>query len=178
MPLKVDSIDYQSLIRPMESRMIKTIGRVVRDVDEADDVLQEALLTIWRKRRNIAAHPNPEALMLRICANAAYDALRKARRAKWRPGLMEIEHLPDPRPSADRELESSGQLAEISDAIGRLSRKQAAVVIMRFVQELSYDDIARAMGCTQATARKHIERARTKLKKELRHLLTTRYSTG
>lgn len=158
--------------------MIKSIGRIVRDVDEADDALQEALLTIWKQRRSIAAHPNPQALMLRICANAAYDALRKARRTKGKIGLMEIEHLPDPRPSADRDLETSRQLAEISNAIARLSRKQAAVVIMRFVQELTYDDIARAIGCTQATARKHIQRARTKLKKELRHLFINRYSTG
>lgn len=176
--MKPDSIDYKSLIGPLESRMVRSIGRIVRDVDEADDALQEALLTIWKKRQSIAAHPNPQALMLRICANAAYDTLRKARRTKGEIDLAEIEHFPDPGLSADRDLETSRQFAEIINAIARLSRKQAAVVIMRFVQELSYDDIARAIGCTQATARKHIQRARTKLKKELRHLFTNRYSTG
>ena len=73
-------IGYDDLIRPLESVMMRSIWRIVRQREAAEDALQDALAVIWRKRRLVARHPNPRALVLKISIDAAYDAVRKSRR--------------------------------------------------------------------------------------------------
>ena len=163
--------DYESLIRPIEDRMIRSVWRIVRDPDDADDALQEALATIWKRLGRIRQHPNPHALILKICVNSAYDVLRRKSRRRRHEELKEISNtIPDPAPSPAQQVVGRENREEIFEAIGRLPRNQAQAVLMRFVQELPYADIALALGCREATARKHIARARVRLRKALAHL--------
>ena len=116
-------------------------------------------------------HPNPQALVLRICVNAAYDTLRKKIRRRHRIEMRAISMDPP-----DRSLSASDLVAgketrtEVVNAIGRLPRRQAEAAFMRFVQDLSYSDIASALGCSEVTVRKHISRARIRLRDILGHL--------
>lgn len=163
--------DYETLIGPIEDRMIRTVWRIVRDADDADDALQEALATIWKRLGRIRRHPNPHALILRICVNSAYDLLRRRARYIRREELKAIpEALADPAPSVAKRLSDRETQAEILATIGRLPRKQGEAVLMRFVQELPYSDIAEALGCREVTVRKHVARARARLSRELAHL--------
>ena len=151
--------------------MIRSIWRIIRDPDDADEAFQNALVIIWKRLRRIRRHPNPHALILRICVNSAYDVLRqKARKRRYEEPEAIPSNLPDPSPTPDEQLVIHENREEIFHAIGQLSRKQAETVLMRFVQELSYKDISHAMGCSEVTVRKHISRARSRLRKMLVHL--------
>ena len=162
---------YGTLIGPIEDKMIRSIWRVVRDPDDAEEAFQEALATIWKRLDKIGRHPNPHALILRICINAAYDVLHRKIRQRWREELKAIPtEITDPRPSPAERLSGQEERAEIIRAIGQLPRKQAEAALMRFVQELSYQEIAQALGCSEVTVRTHIARARTRLSKLLAHL--------
>ncbi|MHC4063664.1 MAG: RNA polymerase sigma factor [Planctomycetota bacterium] len=163
--------NYGTLIGPIEDKMIRSIWRVVRDPDDAEEAFQEALATIWKRLDKIGRHPNPHALILRICINAAYDVLHRKIRRRWREELKAIPtEIPDPRPSPAERLSGQEERAEIIRAIRQLPRKQADAALMRFVQELSYQEIAQALGCSEVTVRTHIARARTRLAKLLAHL--------
>ncbi len=163
--------DYETLVRPIEDRMIRSVWRIVRCPQDAEDAFQEALTTIWKRLNRIRRHPNPHALILRICLNSAYDVIRKRARHQDREKLEPVpEALPDPSPSAAERISGREKLAEILQAISRLPRKQAQAVLMRFVEELPYSQIAQALGCREVTVRKHIARARTRLSRELAHL--------
>ncbi len=160
--------DFDALIRPMESRMMRSIWRIVRQREAAEDALQEALMAIWRKRASVARHPNPEAFILRISVNAAYDAVRKSRRRLRR----EISGLHDPAPDAGspsvpEEVEARSLQARVLEAIGRLPRRQATAALLRLVEERSYAEIAAAMDCSEATVRIHVMRARAALARRL-----------
>ncbi|MCK7462047.1 MAG: hypothetical protein MZU84_08305 [Sphingobacterium sp.] len=63
--------DYDSLVRPLEPRMMRTVWRIVRHEEAAEDALQDALAVIWKKRDAVARHPNPRALILKIAVAAA-----------------------------------------------------------------------------------------------------------
>ena len=78
--------------------------------------------------------------------------------------------IPDPSPSVAEQIKSRETRSELIEAIGQLPRKQAEAVLMRFTQDLSYSDIAAALGCNEATARTHIARARTRLSALVAHL--------
>jgi RNA polymerase sigma factor (sigma-70 family) len=162
--VKSGETDYERLIRPIEERMVRSIWRIVRDPDRADDTLQDALATVWRRLDRIRRHPNPTALILRICANSAYDALRRRR-------VRQADPLPaglaDAAPSAMDQAAAEELRDEVVAAVARLPRKQALAVLMRVVQERDYAEIAAALGCSEQTARSHAAKGRARLREVL-----------
>jgi RNA polymerase sigma factor (sigma-70 family) len=169
--MRIDSSDYDTLVRPIENQMIRSVWRIVRDPNDADDAFQEATATIWKRLGRIRRHPNPRALILKICTDAAHDVLRRRlRQVRTQEQEDVIADLPDPAPSAAQSLISRETQAEVFQAIGKLPRKQGTAVLMRFVQGLSYRDIAQSLGCREATVRKHVARARDRLFQLLEHL--------
>ena len=160
--------EYERLIQPIEDRMMRTVWRVTRDPDDTEDAFQEALLTIWKRWDRILTHPNPQALVLQICINAAHDVLRR----KVRQGKLTVmEDMPDASASVLENISAAEQDAQVLRAIGLLSKNQARAILMHAVEEVPYGDIAAAMDCRESTVRKHVARARTKLRTLLAHLL-------
>lgn len=156
--------DYDVLVRPLEPRMMRSIWRIVRQKEAAEDALQDALTIIWKKRDVISRHPRPEALILRIAVSAAYDAVRKSRRRL----RHEIPGLPDERadhasPPVTKGIEDRDLRAAILRAIGGLPKRQATAVLLHIVEEQSYEDIARAMKCSESTVRVQVMRGRAGL---------------
>jgi RNA polymerase sigma-70 factor (ECF subfamily) len=160
---------YEELIAPMESRMMRSIWRVVRNSELAEDTLQDALATIWKKIQIVLRHPNPQALILKICLNAACDSLRK--RSLHHEEISTLNNRPGPSDQgAMRTLVAKEMEDEVLQAIGRLPRKQALAVLMRVMQEESFDVIARTLRCSEVTARGHVAKGRARLQQWLAHL--------
>jgi RNA polymerase sigma-70 factor (ECF subfamily) len=171
-----ESTLYDQLIAPMESRMMRTIWRVVRRGELAEDTLQDALTIIWRKRDHIRRHPNPQALILKICLDCSYDSLRKQERFRKMHDASATGSLEShPDKDGSRELEGKEVEAEVLKAIGRLPRKQAEAVLMRIVQDEPYGVIAETMGCSETTVRIHVSRGRKRLSRLLSHLQPTSF---
>ena len=166
-----DRTIYDELIAPMEATMIRSIWRVVRNTDLAEDCLQDALAVVWKKRFQIRLHPNPRALILKICLNAAYGSLRRLERMRRQTGLSQLDNAPAPPDhDADRYLEEREIEEQVQQAILRLPRKRALAVMMRLINEESFEAIAHALDCSEITVRIHIFRGRAQLRKWLSHL--------
>ncbi len=162
---------YDQIVRPIEDRMIRSIWRVVRNPEDAEDAMQDALVTVLKQWDRIRRHPNPQSLVLKICLDAAYDATRRrVRQAR----IVELSQGPveqaDVSPLPAETILGREQYAEIVAAIHRLSRRQAAAMLMRAVQGQTYEEIAAVLGCTEATARKHVARSRQRLRTWLANL--------
>lgn len=160
--------DYDELVRPLESRMMRVAWRIVREREAAEDALQDALAAIWKKRAAVARHPNPQALILKMTVAAACDACRRRRRrlAHEIAGLAE-DRSPDAAAPVTKAAEDRALRTEILEAIDRLPRRQATAVLLRVVEERPYEEIAAAMGCTEATVRVHVLRAKAALARRL-----------
>jgi RNA polymerase sigma-70 factor (ECF subfamily) len=156
-----EGMSYEELIAPVRERMMRIIWRIVRDPDEAEDTMQEVLTLIWRKLERFSGHPNPQALVIRICVNAAVDALRRQRRSRRFVDYRTLDSLPAGH-STDA-WENKETEIKVKEAIARLPRNQAAAVLLRVLEEQSYGEIARALGCGENTARTHVLRGRIKL---------------
>jgi RNA polymerase sigma-70 factor, ECF subfamily len=166
-----DRTIYDELIAPLETTMMRSIWQVVRNADLAEDCLQDALTVVWRKRVQIRRHPNPRALVLKICLNAAYDSLRRLERMRRETDLSHLDNAPAPRNhEADRDLEEREIESQVQQAIRRLPRKRALAVMMRLIHEESFEAIALALDCSQTTARIHLSQGRAQLRKWLSHL--------
>lgn len=156
---------YELLIQPIEDRMIRTAWRILRDPDDAKDAMQETLGTVWKRLRRIRRHPNPHALILKMCADAAHDTLRrKIRRRKRECGGADLGNLPDRSANPARRALDSERAEHIRVAIAQLPRHQSVAVTMRLIQEQSYSAISEVLGCNAGTARVHVARGRAKLR--------------
>lgn len=170
--MMADRSEYERLVAPITDGMMRAVWRILRDPDEAEDAFQEALLTVWKRWDRIRRHPNPHALVLRICVHSAQDTLRrKARRQKWMDADGVPEALADHKRSAVERLADAEQSDEVRRAIAILPKNQAQAIQMHLVEEIPYVDIAAAMDCREVTVRKHVARARAKLRALLAHLI-------
>lgn len=164
--------EYQRLIAPIEDRMMRAVWRIVRDPDDTEDAFQEALLTVWKRWDRICSHPNSHALVLQICIHAAHDVLRrKLRSGRLLETVAVPEEIPDAAASAIQNISAAEQDAAVFRAIGSLSKNQARAILMHAVEEVPYPAIAAAMDCRESTVRKHVARARTKLRALLSQLI-------
>jgi RNA polymerase sigma-70 factor, ECF subfamily len=156
---------YEGFIEPIEDRMIRSVWRITRNAQDAEDAMQTALLVVWKRRARVVGHAAPPALILKICADTAHSIAR--RRARDHRRTEPPAHGNEPIDRAQSPWLEFGR-REMSDeilaAIQRLSRRQAVAVTLRVFEELPYDQIAAAMDCAQVTARKHVERALRQLR--------------
>jgi RNA polymerase sigma-70 factor, ECF subfamily len=167
-PVPDDRAIYDELIAPQEQRMMRSIWRIVRNTDLAEDCLQDALAIIWKKRYQIHGHPNPQALILKICLDAAYDSLRKLERRRGQTDLSQLVDIPSPAAhNADRKLQEKEFEEQVQQAIRRLPRKRALAVMMRLINEEPFEIIADALDCSEVTVRIHISKGRAQLRKWL-----------
>jgi RNA polymerase sigma factor (sigma-70 family) len=160
--------DYDRIVGPFEDAMIRTVCRIVRDPSDADDAFQEACTRIWRRWRAVRRHPNPRALILRICIQCAYDVVRRRTRAKTERLADVGDRIPDAAPFPEERAAIEERRRQLLDAIAQLPRNQALAVLLRLVADLSHEEIAAALGCSQATARTHYKRGCDRLREDAR----------
>lgn len=158
---------YEQHIRPIEPKLIRAAWRLLGNEHDVDDALQEALSRIWKHRWQLESHANPSAWMLRIVQNVSYDRLRlrKARHTEILPN-----EICSSSPSPSSEAEQNEWKSTLLEEIGRLSPKQSQAVLLRLVENEPYSVVAAALGCSEATARVHIQRGREQLRKRLTNL--------
>jgi len=161
----MDNDDYSTLIAPIRRRMVNSIWRIVRDSEETEDVLQEALLLILKRFDRIRAHPNPTALILRLCINQALDHLRRNQRHnRNRAEDLDIERLSAGTPNAAVVLMREEQRTAVFAALKTLPPREAEALLLRAVEDQPYGEVARAMGCRESTVRVLISHARKRLR--------------
>jgi RNA polymerase sigma factor (sigma-70 family) len=155
---------FDRLIEGLETRMIRAIARIVDDSNDAEDVLQNALTTIWRNLPRMQRHPNPTAVVLKVCIDAAYDVLRTRERAKRLVVPLPVEEVPDSSASPSDRLAEMESRRRLLAAVVELPHNQSLAIHMRYVEELSYTEIAAALGCAESTTRKHVARGLSRLR--------------
>jgi hypothetical protein len=66
--------EYDRIVRPIQDRMIRAIWRIVQD---AEDAMQNALAITRTRWERVRGHIRPQAQIMKICIDAAYDVLRR-----------------------------------------------------------------------------------------------------
>ena len=158
---------FDSMVTEHKDRVHSYAAMMLRDFTEAQDVAQETLVRLWQHRGQVS----PEAArpwMMRTAHNLCIDRIR---RRKVRGEIGEADEIVNRQPAEDpgpaRLAESSELGAVIQKGLDALAPLDRAVIVMREVQGLPYDDIAEALGMPLGTLKARLHRARERLRDRL-----------
>ncbi|MBI5837068.1 MAG: sigma-70 family RNA polymerase sigma factor [Candidatus Eisenbacteria bacterium] len=161
-----DRAAFDGLVRRHAPRIFGLALRLVRDRDEAEDVVQEACVKAWLGLSAFHGGVEFRAWLLRIALNAARDHLRARRR---RPDVpLDLAPEPELRETAralpDEELERRMFSERVARAVDRLGPEHREILLLRAVEELSYDEMAAALEIPRGTVMSRLARARERLR--------------
>lgn len=155
---------FERLYRRYYKRVFGFAARLTPRLEIAEEVVDDTMLTVWRKAGNFAGRSKPSTWIFGIAYRKALKASRRFPDDKMAGNVSETELR-----QTDG-LESIVVRQQIAQALGRLPREQRAVVELTYLRGYTYTEIADIAGCPVGTVKTRMRSAREKL----RVLLTTR----
>ncbi|MEV0188189.1 RNA polymerase sigma factor [Kitasatospora purpeofusca] len=157
-----DHESYAELMRRHTPRMLALATRMLGDRPAAEDDVQEACLTAWRRLPDFRGDAGFGTWMYRIVTNRCLNTLR-ARRSEIPLEDTAEPASHDPATSPERAAESHASARDLQAALATLTPQQRACWVLRELHGLSYDEIADAVGIGEPAVRGRIFRARRQL---------------
>jgi len=149
----VGSPGFEEFVAARSARLLRTAYLLTRDHGLAEDLLQTALTKAYLVWGRIEGDPEP--YVRRIAVNTYASWWRR----KWND-----EHPTDRLPDTGHHDERVGESGDLWDALGRLPRRQRAVVVLRFFEDLTEAQTADLLGISTGTVKSQTSKALAKLR--------------
>jgi len=161
------SISFQSDILPLKNELFRMALRITQNREEAEDVVQETMLKVWKRREQWAQLESVEAFCLTICRNVALDRLRRMD--------YQQQSLDDDIDPADHSRSSNPEQMAIQNDrtrmvrqfISELPERLRTCMQLRDIEGKSYRDIAAILDIPEQQVKVNIFRARQAVKKKI-----------
>jgi RNA polymerase sigma-70 factor (ECF subfamily) len=160
------------LLREIESPLYRTAFYMLGNEQDALDMTQEALIKIYRHIKQFKQQAQFKTWAQRIITNLCIDLCRQRKQGLPNHNIDVINQLPYHH--VEEEIDRRLLKGEIELAISRLSEEQRAAIVMRYMHDFTYQEIAEAMDLPLNTVKSHLFRAR----KVLKELLSAREENG
>ncbi len=143
-------------------RIFVQIYRIVGNVADAQDLTQEAFIKALQHQEQLKDEQKAAHWLSRIATNTAIDFLRRSGRMSF----CEIDEAPESLTENPEEmLLRSEQRDYLNDGLRLLTTRERAALILRDVEGLPAEEVARRLDCSKATVRSHIANARIKFRR-------------
>lgn len=165
-----DEEAFAQLVRQYEDKVYHLALRMCQNPEDAWDVAQEAFLAAWRGLPNFRGEAGFSTWLYRLVNNAAIDHLRKAKKQQLAVSLDDEElglDTPDTAPSPHQAAEGKELQQAVADGLRLLSDDHRHVLVLREVQQMSYEEIAQVLSMDIGTVKSRLSRARNSLRKIL-----------
>jgi RNA polymerase sigma-70 factor (ECF subfamily) len=159
----------RALYERYRDRVYSLVVHMVADDDAAEDVLQAVFLRVFRSLAGFRGDASLATWIYRIALNES-----RRHRSGRRAASVPIEELfgsgeeLDPAPHPDAAYSSDQRREIVSRAVQELTPRLREVVVLRYVEELSYEQIATILGCAEGTVASRLHRALAELESRLR----------
>lgn len=161
---------FASIRAAYEPRLYSFAHRMVRDPALAEDVMQEALLQIHRGLGSLREGTSVRAWVTAVVVHQALDEIRKRNRRAGRVVSLDDgldgEHA-DPHACAEDVLARADDVRMLERCLDRLPPKIRAAVLLRFGQEMTFEEIAASLGERPDAVRMRVGRALVRLRHQL-----------
>ena len=170
-----DENAYIELVNRFRDRLINFVFQFLGDREQSEDVVQDTMLKLYVKKHYYREIAKFSTWIYTIARNLANTELRKRKRRKTTllSQMTRDERdydLPAIQPKIGQEVQSEFAEKRIQAAIHALPEHFKTVIILRDIQELSYDDISSIVNVPLGTVKSRINRARLQLQVDLKDL--------
>lgn len=149
-------------------RVFLIIYRIVGNVADAQDLTQEAFIKVLQRSEQLKDAEKAAHWLSRIATNTAIDFLRRHGRVNF----TEIDSLVDPlisepEQNPEQALLRRERAERLEEGLRHLTPKERTAILLRDVEDIPAEEVARQMNCSMATVRSHIANARIKFRRYL-----------
>lgn len=176
-------VDFDKIVAENEGKIFNTIYSLVGNYEDAMDLTQETFISAYRSIGKFRHEASISTWLYRIAINLC----KKSRMKKYTQNLVFVSSLDDPEAgqqisnqasideSAVSILEADEQKSMLQVQIYALPKKYRTVIILKYLQDLSYEEIADIVGCNIGTVKSRLARGKEKLRQRLEKLTEVDY---
>jgi len=156
---------FKSRVLPAKDKMYRFALRLLRDEDEAKDIVQEAMIRVWNKRDEMHTYHNMEAWCMRVVRILSLDRLKsKQYNSDSLEGNYDLSYngiAPDKKTEIDDTMEN------IHHFIASLPEKQRRIIQLRDIEGFSYQEIGEILNLDANNVKVNLFRARKSVRENL-----------
>lgn len=160
-----DADAFDEIFRVWYAPLVRTADAMLRDRAVAEELVQDVLLELWRRRETLTADGSPQAYLFQSVRNRALNHLRHARVAKRGEPHLAVE--PSPRPAAEAHLVEAEIEAALREAVAALPPRCREVFELSRVHGLRYAEIAQTLGVSVKAVEAQMGKALRTLRQRL-----------
>ncbi|WP_031513555.1 RNA polymerase sigma factor [Desulfofalx alkaliphila] len=173
--------DYQAfeeLVQKYENKVYSVAYRFMGNHADACDLAQEAFIKIYNALPGFRGDSSLMTWIYHITANVCRDELRRRQNKQtyslddeFHENLPSILNIVSDEPGPEEEMERQELRLQVQQCLNMLSEDYRLILIMREMQELSYDEIATVLDCSLGTVKSRLSRARNAFKQKMAALV-------
>lgn len=156
---------FELLLERHRTALARTAYLLTRSRESAQDVVQESLIHVWRDLPAYRPYGSFKSWMLRILVNRVRRHYRRKRVSTV--ALESAAHVPDDSESAEDTIEREEEARQLRQALELLTVDHREALILRYYNDLTVPEIARALGCREGTVKSRLSRAMGRLRQVL-----------
>jgi RNA polymerase sigma-70 factor (ECF subfamily) len=158
-----DKAAFAQVFQHYAPRVKSYLMRQGADDGQAEEVVQETMLAVWRKAGMFdPAKASAGTWIFTIARNLRIDAIRKNRRPEFDPS--DPAFVPDPEQAPDQSLQADQMRARVREALGELSEDQATVVRLSFFEDKPHGEIAKQLALPLGTVKSRLRLAMRRIR--------------
>jgi RNA polymerase sigma-70 factor (ECF subfamily) len=172
-----DRDSFRVLFEAHKDRVYSIALRYSGNEAAAMDIAQDTFLKLFSAIRNFRGAAHFETWLYRLVVNSCLDQKRRTKRLIPLVGEM-LDVLRASGENVLQRLLRAELSGRVQSAVGSLPPEQRIVIVLRYTQGLSYEDIAEVLGCSAGTVASRLNRAHKVLERRLAHLAQVRGGCG
>ena len=146
-------------------RVFRLINRIVGNVADAQDLTQEAFIKALQRQDQLKDTEKAAHWLSRIATNTAIDFMRRHGKVNFCEIETLIEPLREPSETPEQAVLRSEHRSYLEEGLSVLTDRERVALVLRDVEGLPADEVARRLNCSKATVRSHIANARIKFRR-------------
>ncbi len=167
---------YQKIYERFARKVLNFVYRMVNSVEEAEDLTQEAFVTVYQKLGSLKDDARFEPWLFRIARNLVYQRYRNRTPAGVSVDTLDEDGQPftqlaDTRKNPDEAFQATELESVVQRVIADLPEKYREVFVLSALQHMSYQEIAEAVGRSLPSVKTDIHRARLEVRKRVKEYL-------
>jgi RNA polymerase sigma factor (sigma-70 family) len=156
---------FKSRVLPAKDKMYRFAQRLLKDEEEAKDIVQEAMIRVWNKREEMHTYLNMEAWCMRIVRNLSLDRIKSKQYNSDR--LDSTYNLSASGATPEQKTETDNTMENIHNFIASLPDKQRQIMQLRDIEGFSYKEIGDILNLDANNVKVNLFRARKSVRENL-----------